>query len=379
MRIIAQPMGGATVGGLLTSALNSHYSSFSLAVAFARLSGVRFLANPMRTFLQAGGSIRATVGIDQDGTTYEALSSLLEIISSNGELWVNHDEAASVTFHPKLYLFEGVDRHFLVIGSSNLTHQALTANDEAMFYGEIGDADAELLESARTALSYWRDPSSGTARRLDRDLLEALRVAHYVPLERDLTEQRRVFPGAAPAGGNAIAPLFGRRRRPTRRTRIAEVSEREAHHNRVFVMTLMRTDVGVGQTTPGTSRRSPEIFVPLTARDAEPGFWGWPDLFTEDPTKPGKYDRDQVSMRIGSDVIGVNMMTWPDKHDFRLRSEALRSAGQEGDLLRIEKTSGANEFKYYVEIIPRASQDYEYYLDFCTNQTPHSERLWGYV
>ncbi len=32
---------------------------------------------------------------------------------------------------------------------------------------------------------------------------------------------------------------------------------------RGFVMTLQKTDVGRGQTTAGTSARSPEIFIPL--------------------------------------------------------------------------------------------------------------------
>ena len=74
----------------------------------------------------------------------------------------------------------------------------------------------------------------------------------------------------------------------------------------------------------------------------------------------------------------MNMMTWPDKHDFRLRSEALRSAGREGDLLRIERTPAESEFEYYVEVIPRSSEEYDYYAAFCTSETPHSERRWGY-
>src|SRR5690606_2251346 len=58
-----------------------------------------------------------------------------------------------------------------------------------------------------------------------------------------------------------------------------------------FVMTLQKTDVGTGQTTEGTSRRSPEIFIPLSARDFAPDFWGWKDSFTEDPKRLGKFDR----------------------------------------------------------------------------------------
>jgi hypothetical protein len=182
--------------------------------------------------------------------------------------------------------------------------------------------------------------------------------------------------------------LFGRgvsRRRPARRKiskgpeeQIVEVESPENDQPRGFVMTLMRTDVGAGQTTPGTSRRSPEIFIPLAARNMYPVFWEWPYAFTEDLAKPGKFDRPGILMRIGGEVIRVNMMTWPDKHDFRLRSEALRSAGYEGDILRIEKTSGSQDFDYYVEIIPTGTSAYDYFLDLCVNRTPNSKRKWGY-
>lgn len=145
-----------------------------------------------------------------------------------------------------------------------------------------------------------------------------------------------------------------------------------------FLMTLQRTDVGVGQLTAGASRRSPEIFIPLTARNANPDFWGWDYLFTPDPSKPGKMDRNDVRMRLGTSIIEVNMMTWPDKHDFRLRNEALRSAGEVGDILRIERTDDNRSYAYYVEVIPQGTTEYNYYLSLCTNRTPSSRRLWGY-
>ena len=74
-------------------------------------------------------------------------------------------------------------------------------------------------------------------------------------------------------------------------------------------MTLQKTDVGTGQTTPGTSRRSPEIFIPLVARDAEPDFWGWDELFVDDPNKLGKKDRNNVKMRLGGEVISIILST----------------------------------------------------------------------
>lgn len=148
---------------------------------------------------------------------------------------------------------------------------------------------------------------------------------------------------------------------------------------RAFLMSLQRTDVGVGQTTQGTSRRSPEIFIPLAARDADPSFWGWPNQFSADPAKPGKMDRFGVKMRIGPAVFDVNMMTWPDKHDFRLRSENLRSAGNVGDVLYLERSDGSSGFTYYVEVIPEGSARYGNYLALCVNPVKNSKRKWGYV
>ena len=120
-------------------------------------------------------------------------------------------------------------------------------------------------------------------------------------------------------------------------------------------MTLQKTDVGVGQTTAGTSRRSPEVFVPLKARDAEPGFWEWQDGFEEDP----------------------DMMTWPVKGDFRLRCEALRSLGNIGDILVMEKAGGTS-FEYDVSVVSAGSAEYGTTLAKCDQTVRNSKKRFGY-
>ena len=73
------------------------------------------------------------------------------------------------------------------------------------------------------------------------------------------------------------------------------------------------------------------------------------------------------------------MMTWPDKHDFRLRSEALRSAGSIGDILRLEKADATIGFDYLAHIVPQGTQEHRHYLAFCVNRTKgRSNKLWGY-
>ena len=140
----------------------------------------------------------------------------------------------------------------------------------------------------------------------------------------------------------------------------------------------MRTDAGVGQTTPGAPRRSPEVFIPLKARNTNPEFWGWRDKFVEDQAEPGKWDRRGVVMRLNDATIHVNMMTWPVKHDFRLRSEALRSAGHVGDILCIEQCDDA-EYSYRVAVIPSDAEEYTEYLQRCTESVGgRSQKKWGY-
>ena len=144
-------------------------------------------------------------------------------------------------------------------------------------------------------------------------------------------------------------------------------------------MTLQKTDVGVGQTSAGTSRRSPEVFIPLAARNHAPDFWGWPEEFTPDAAKPGKMDRPGVKMWLGTTVIEVNMMTWPDKHDFRLRCEALRSAGSIGDILRLERAEDSVGFEYTASVIPQGTVEHRHLLALCINRASgKSKKLWGY-
>ncbi len=141
-------------------------------------------------------------------------------------------------------------------------------------------------------------------------------------------------------------------------------------------MTLQNTDVGTGQVTAGTTRRSPEIFIPLGARDQEPSFWAWPGGFTD----TGKhYTRNGVKMRMGTGNVDVNMMSSKLKHDLRLRSEALRSGGAVGDILRLEVPPVGSTYDYYVEVIPAGTTMHSVYDALCTQAVGGiSKKRFGY-
>ena len=83
-------------------------------------------------------------------------------------------------------------------------------------------------------------------------------------------------------------------------------------------------------------------------------------------------------MRLGGEVVLVNMMTWPDRHDFRLRSEKLRSAGRAGDVLRIERAGPGADHEYVAEVIRRGTSRHAAHLDLCRQVVRNSEKKYGY-
>ena len=404
MELILQPWSERTLGDILQLALKGEIGSFErfdAAIAFVKRSGVQYIADLLREFAEKNSSVRIVVGIDQHGTSAEGLSDLLEAVGNYGTIWICHDNDPYVTFHPKLYLFKGSAEALLIIGSGNLTQGGLYSNDEASAVCLLdlhAPHDLGTLQQVEAAFDQWCNPQYGTVHILNAEFLQALienedvRSEAQTRPEGDIAD--RTESGTGIFDGEKLVrrgELFGhgpnRRhpRRPGGRSPLPRIefegpsqTESQPVGGVGFVMTLMMTDVGVGQTTPGTAKRSPEIFVPLVARDAQPGFWGWQELFVEDPNKPGKWDRRSVLMKLGANVIRVNMMTWPDKHDFRLRSEALRSAGKVGDILRMEQSNDSS-YSYVVEVIPSATSEHQQLLQKCISSVPGgSPRKWGY-
>ena len=358
MEFINQPTPLGRLGDYLKNNLAAQWTHFRAAVAFVKRSGTRHIAPALAGFARVG-HVEIIAGIDHRGTSAEGLRDLLEAVHPEGRVVVFHNRLP-FTFHPKVYLFRSSDAADVFIGSGNLTEGGLFTNYEAGFRLSLDlnePNQGAVLQSIEEVLDSWADVSTGTALVLDNLLLARITALGLVPSEAlavsepaDMEEgygtshsSQPPVPFAARVVSRA-PPIPGPAPPYKTTTTHSPPPQPSAFNPTGFVMTLQRTDVGVGQTTAGTSKRSPEIFVPLAARDAEPGFWGWPDGFESDPRRPGKLDRRGVRMRLGGEVVAVNMMTWPDKHDFRLRSEALRSAGNVGDLLRMEKASPAADF-----------------------------------
>lgn len=393
--LLSQPHGQRLGDQLLQRLRDPAWEVFRAAVAFVKRSGMNHLLNELRAFA-ARSQVRMAVGVDLGGTSLEGLSALLDCLEGQGNIWVVHNENGS-TFHPKLYLFKSRDRAEIIVGSGNLTEGGLFDNYEASIAVSLNLADAEdqaFLAQVEAVLDGYEDETSGTSIRLTRDTLDRLTVEGYLPPEAYSRRAEEGAPELAPEEDEPDAGLFERvpvpapPRVPARAaaaTAPAPVGggavvapAAPAGQASVFYMTLMRTDAGTGQTTAGTQRRSPEVFIPLAARDFAPTFWDWPTGFAADATEAGKLDRFGVQMLIGTATESVTMTYFPHRHEFRLRSEPLRSAGAIGDILRIEKTDGSRGYQYIATVIPQGTAQYAAALAKCVNQVKASRKVWGY-
>jgi len=391
--LIHHPEGERRLGDLLVENFQKkgRWKTFRAAVAFVKRSGVKHLGKALRSF-SAHAVTKISVGIDQGVTSAEGLADLLAAVQPTGEVWVFQNETPTrPTFHPKIYLFSNDAAAECFIGSGNLTEGGLFTNYEAFIHLQLdrnSPNDQNFFVAVERILNEWTDPAPGTVKRLTAKLIEELHENGYVSTEKEIQQKNEIAKNLQHTGKtqSQLKKLFAAVRvKPAARIEVERKLEAQKRRGlehaikpRGFVMTLQQTDVGVGQKTKGASKRSPEIFIPLAARAADPIFWGWQKLFQQDKNKPGKWDRHGVRMRMGGQIVAVNMMTWPDKSDFRLRNAAIRDAGVVGDVLRMEKSDRKTGFDYYVEIVPAGSSDFARYLALCTQSVRNSKKKWGY-
>lgn len=157
MSILNQPFQGQLGNVLIDKIDNSNFSSLTIFSAFAKNSGVLRLKSSLLKFKKTGGNIKAFIGIDLDGTSYEALLNLFSICD---ELYVIHSENMSTTYHSKIYLLENDTAAWCAIGSNNLTGGGLWTNFESTSIQEYSlPTDKSELDNIYTIIDKYSDTS----------------------------------------------------------------------------------------------------------------------------------------------------------------------------------------------------------------------------
>lgn len=192
----------------LTAALDSgRWTHLDIAVAWVRASGLAHLAPSLGAFLDRGGVLSTTVGVDLDNTTTDGLRSLLAIGSGkNANAFVHHNESGTI-FHPKLYLLRNATEARLIIGSNNVTEAGMFRNTEATLQLDLQLGDP-VLTSTLEALDAWRDVTTGLALPLDEPLIQALETNGYIKSEAQIRREQAARSSAGRRAAGKLSKLF---------------------------------------------------------------------------------------------------------------------------------------------------------------------------
>lgn len=461
--LIAHPHGSYRLGDFLIDNLNdADWTDFRASVAFVKKSGTEFILSGLKGFAGAR-NVSISVGVDHGGSSAEGLGQLIEAVGLKGGIWVYKNSAN--TFHPKVYLFKNQGKADVIIGSGNLTKGGLFENAELGVRLKLDltrSADVKILQQLETILDLWSTAYPSICLPLDSALLSTLVASGDVPTEKQAAIAMKAAklalqpgagkapspfgsaaipkaptlpssvstspPRAAPAGAPPIAkaagasastvgakaivpPIAPSSTRPAMPPASASVmpasgSPASAKVGLTFGITLQNTDVGHGQVTVGTSARSPEVFVPVGALDANPAFWGWiskskPDSakYTADvawrakhadwvakhksPTRPRPIDKLDWPVRINlkgtAGLVEANFGFNPIKTDIRMRADALRGAGDVGDILLIRQAASGSTYQYEMQVIRKTAANFNSYLAKLTHKVKSpSKKQYGY-
>ena len=376
-----QPSGSRRLLAELKSGLlDSRFNEFKLIAAYAKSGPLHRLRDYLEQWKDSGNSSKAIFGLDQQGTSKEALGLALELFD---EVYVTQEP--SITFHPKIYLFNGPSHAHAFIGSNNLTiggteknfesavHIELVLPSEFSDLQQIEDCWNQLLPLscpatikldsthlqeliigetviAENAMNHRTDRGGARMGRGDRAHRARLIIKPESPLpSKRPTENAKA--GAKLAPSNAPAPIWG-----------------EA---RGFVIQIKPHQNG-------------EIFLSVTAVFQNPSFFGWPFTGRTTPKKSGNLSYPQrdpdpvVNITVYGAAAGpisvlnsynLNTVYYEANSEFRITAAPLVEFVPEYSVMIMEPSESMG-IDYDIEIHRPDSLDYNGWVEACNQVMP---------
>lgn len=148
------------------------YNKFYGFVAFAATSGILKLLTSIEEAKKHYQKLTFFIGIDNRGTSKEALELL---VKNEIEVYIYHRKEEYITYHPKLFIFEGIKHTRIILGSSNLTQSGFINNIEASiqldFQPETDKQGNKVLTEVKTYFHDILNFKSNNIFKLDNDLI----------------------------------------------------------------------------------------------------------------------------------------------------------------------------------------------------------------
>lgn len=387
MKLIIQPYNDK-LGKLLVDDLNSgKYINFAFSVAYAKISGVDALYDPLSAFRAAGGSVYATIGIDQKNTSFEALRAVLCLTE---DLFIFHNRNLSSTFHPKVYVLAGEKHGKIYVGSNNLTGGGLYSNYEIASCEEFDLSIPEQAESFTNmvrSLGVFRQEGP-CCKKATEELIKQLYDSHLVCTESEIRVTNKKAASTKTTTGTSegssvfgAEPITGRARKHDFSHLAPETEIREEYRNITFAVDNSTTvqPVTVADIGPAKSfykhlskndvdlKSSPgQIIIPIAYKSFfEP-------LSEPQRTPKGamqseryfglKYENSGEIVENARVIFYVPSPLHPRKNSevrFALRNREIFGTFEQGDVLIFTQApqSGREQYLYTVKRIPHDSAE----------------------
>ena len=385
-----QPPGKRRLLDDLRNALHDkRFSDFRVIVAYAKSGPLIRLKEDLEGWRKAGNKSQVIFGIDQLGTSKEALQLSLDLFDT-----VYVTQEAGITFHPKIYIFTGDSDAHAFIGSNNLTVGGTEKNFEVAVHLEIAlPSEKASLDELNEA---WNDllPAACPATiKLDTSEFKRL-VKDGLVVEEKVLRRNSGDADAATVGSGRKAARSGMLVKPEsplpKKFLAAKKSAAAAKPK------TTKSAGGLAGTAPTTAtaargfaiqikpHHNGEIFLSVTAALQNPDFFKWPFNGLTTPKKVGnpsypQLDPDPV---VNITVIGaaaksiltlseygLNTVYYEKKSEIRVTASPLVGIVPDYSVMIMEH-SEEEGVDYDITIHTPDSPEYAGWVDACDQSMP---------
>ena len=365
---------------------SSDFHDFRIIVAYAKSGPLYRLRGHLETWTANGGKTRAIIGIDQQGTSLEALQFALATFD---ETYITRERG--ITFHPKAYIFSGASSARVYIGSNNLTVGGTETNFETSVRLSINiPADNDFLQEVNDLWTQLLPSNCPSTRQLDLALLDKLVSDGDVLDEKAMRKTQAK--GRTPTKPSVKTGLLLKPPSPLPQSALSNTKS-------------VTSNPGAASTTPSGStvpvkpvvssaqaqgfaiqikpHHNGEIFLSVSAALQNPTFFEFPFNGLTTPKSTGKPYPQRVpdpivniqvygaggSLVLSDNNYSLNTVYYDVKSEIRITASKLVSVVPDYSVMIMTPGQQAG-VDYEITIHRPDSPDYELWLDACNQRMP---------
>lgn len=383
-----QPPGTRRLLDDLKVALQSDsFDALYIIVAYAKSGPLHRLRELLENWRKAGKSLNIILGVDQQGTSLEAIELSQELFDN-----VYITQNTGITFHPKIYLFKGKHNARGFIGSNNLTVGGTEKNFESSVQIEMNlPNDNENLSELMSAWNDLMPINCAATRLLDQALLSEL-ITQGTILKEKVLYSRSNQSGSASVSAKSRGKKSKLKIKP------------ESPLPKSILKANQKASTAFKKTKPGTAKTKPpkthvtarglvmqikphhngEIFLSVIAAKQNPDFFDWPFTGATTPKKAGNptYPQMTPDPLVDVEVYGaspdpiialnkyrLNTVYYEKNSEIRVTASPLVGTVPDYSILIME-LSETDGVKYNMTIHRPDSPEYDDWLATCDQQMP---------